>query len=47
MTEEEFRDRLAAIGLQLDAKAFAAAFAGALHLRAEVARIQTYLTGSK
>lgn len=47
MTEDDFRTRLAALGLHLDAKAFAAAFAGALHLRAEVAKIQSYLTGSR
>jgi hypothetical protein len=43
MSEQEFRARLAALGLTLDAKAFAAAFAGAQHLRAEVARIAAYL----
>jgi hypothetical protein len=44
MTEDEFRARLAALGLTLDAKAFAAAWAGAQHLRAEIARIADYLT---
>jgi hypothetical protein len=32
------------LGLTLDAKAFAAAWAGAQHLRAEVAKVQAYLT---
>jgi hypothetical protein len=44
MTEAEFRARLAALGLTLDDKAFAAAWAGAQHLRGEVARVQAYLT---
>jgi len=43
MTEAQFRARLAALGLELDAKAFAAAWAGAQHLRGEVARVQAYL----
>jgi hypothetical protein len=43
LTEAEFRARLAALGLTLDAKAFAAAWAGAQHLRAEVARVEAYL----
>ncbi|MEO8240914.1 MAG: hypothetical protein ABI832_01310 [bacterium] len=43
MTEAAFRARLAALGLTLDAKAFAAAWAGAQHLRAEVARIAAFL----
>jgi hypothetical protein len=43
MTEAEFRARLAALGLELDAKAFAAAWAGAQHLRGEVARLQAFL----
>lgn len=43
MTEAEFRARLAALGLTLDDKAFAAAWAGAQHLRGEVARVQAYL----
>jgi hypothetical protein len=43
MTEATFRARLAALGITLDAKAFAAAFKGAQHLRAEVARIDAYL----
>ena len=43
MTEAEFRARLAALGLTLDEKAFAAAWAGAQHLRGEVARIKAYL----
>jgi hypothetical protein len=44
VTEAEFRARLAALGLTLDAKAFAAAWAGAQHLRDEVAKVQAYLT---
>ena len=43
LTEAAFRARLAALGLTLDARAFAAAWAGAQHLRAEVARVQAYL----
>lgn len=43
MTEAQFRARLLAMGLDLDAKAFAAAWAGAQHLRAEVARVQSWL----
>jgi|JI10StandDraft_1071094.scaffolds.fasta_scaffold137499_2 hypothetical protein len=42
-TAQEFRARLGALGLALDDKAFAAAFAGAQHLRGEVARMQAYL----
>ena len=43
MTEPQFRARLEALGLHLDDKAFAIAFKGAQHLRAEVAKIETYL----
>lgn len=43
MTEQDFRARLTALGLTLDATAFADAWAGAQHLRAEVARIAAYL----
>jgi hypothetical protein len=43
LTEADFRGRLAAIGLTLDDKAFTAAWAGAQHLRGEVAKIETYL----
>lgn len=43
LTEAEFRDRLAALGLAFDEKAFAAAWAGAQHLRAEVAKVRAYL----
>ncbi|MES2914330.1 MAG: hypothetical protein V4753_04330 [Pseudomonadota bacterium] len=42
-TEAEFRARLAALGLTLDARAFAIAWAGARHLRAEVAKVDAYL----
>jgi len=44
MTEAEFRAHLATLGLTLDAKAFAAAWTGAQHLRAEVAKLAAYLT---
>lgn len=43
MTESQFRARLAALGITLDDKAFAAAFQGVLHLRDQVARIEAYL----
>lgn len=43
LTEAEFRARLTALGLTLDAKAFAAAWAGAQHLRSEVARVDACL----
>lgn len=43
MTEAAFRARLEALGLHLDAKAFAAAWAGAKHLQGEVAKIADYL----
>ena len=43
MTEAEFRARLEALGLHLDAKAFAIAFKGAQHLRGEVAKVEAYL----
>ncbi|WP_431300548.1 hypothetical protein [Tabrizicola sp. BL-A-41-H6] len=43
LTEADFRARLAALGLTLDEKAFAAAWAGAQHLRGEVAKIEAYL----
>ncbi len=43
MTEDDFRARLAALGLNLDPRAFAAAWAGAQHLRGEVARVQAWL----
>ncbi|WP_170971959.1 hypothetical protein [Rhodobacter sp. SY28-1] len=42
-TKDEFRARLAALGLTLDDKAFAAAWAGAQHLRGEVAKVEAYL----
>jgi hypothetical protein len=47
MTEGQFRDRLAALGLTLDEKAFAAAWAGAQHLCGEVAKVQAYLSKSE
>lgn len=43
LTEAAFRARLAALGLVLDDRALAAAWAGALHLRAEMARLDAYL----
>ena len=43
MTEPQFRARLAALGLTLDAKAYPAAWAGAQHLAAEIAKITAYL----
>lgn len=43
LTEAAFRQMLQDRGLTLDDKAFAAALAGARHLRAEVARIDRYL----
>lgn len=43
MTEAEFRTKLTEMGLDLDPRAFAAAWAGAQHLRAEVARVQAWL----
>lgn len=43
LTEAAFRARLEALGLVLDARAFAAAWAGAQHLRAEIARVEAYL----
>lgn len=43
MTEAEFRAQLAAMGLELDPRAFAAAWAGALYLRGEIARVQALL----
>ena len=43
LTPEAFRKLLAENGIVLDDRAFAAAWKGAQHLRAEVARIDTYL----
>ena len=43
MTESDFRERLKALGIILDDKAFAAAFKGAQHLRAQVAQIEAFL----
>ena len=43
LTEAAFRARLAALGLTLDGRAFAAAWAGAQHLRSEVARMDAWL----
>ena len=46
MTEQDFRARLEALGLPLDAKAFAAAFKGAQHLRSEVEKVAKFLAES-
>lgn len=43
LKEAEYRARLVALGLKLDEKAFAAAWVGAQHLRAEVAKVEAYL----
>jgi hypothetical protein len=43
LTESGFRARLASLGLTLNDKAFAAAWAGAQHLRTEAARVEAYL----
>lgn len=43
MTEADFRARLLALGLALDERSFAAAWAGAQHLRGDVARVQNWL----
>jgi hypothetical protein len=47
MTEDDFRARLAALGIQLDDRAFAAAFKGAQRLRSEAARLEDYLAWLK
>ena len=44
--EDAFRRQLAEAGLTLDAKAFAAALAGARHLRSEAAILAAYLARS-
>jgi hypothetical protein len=43
LTEAEFKARLAALGLVLDSRAFAAAWSGAQRLRAEMTRVDVYL----
>ena len=43
MTEAQFRAHLAAAGLTLDARAFAAALQGARHLQAQIAQLDAYL----
>jgi hypothetical protein len=43
LTEAEFRARLAALGLTLEPRALAAALEGANRLRAEMARLDSYL----
>lgn len=45
MTEQELKDRLAALGLALDDKALKAALAGAQHLKAESERLARWLDG--
>ena len=47
LTESQFRARLAALGLTLDATAFAAAWTGAQNLQAEVAKVTAYLNTDK
>ena len=47
MTEAAFRARLAVLGLKLDDAAFAAAWAGAQHLRAEISRVEKWLTAQQ
>lgn len=43
LSKDDFRARLADLGLILDDKAFAAAWAGAQRLRGEVGRVGDYL----
>lgn len=43
LSEAAFREMLARVGLQLDDRAFAAAYQGARHLLAEVDRVTRYL----
>jgi len=43
LTEVEFRERLAALGLRLDAVDFAAALEGARRLRAAAAELEAWL----
>ena len=47
MSEEDFRARLAALGIKLDERAFAAAFIGAQKLRSEAARLEAWLARPK
>ena len=47
MSEEDFRARLAALGVQLDERAFAAAFKAAQQLRSEGVRLEAYLAQPK
>jgi hypothetical protein len=47
MTEADFRARLAALGIQLDDRAFTAAFEDAQKLRSEAARLEAYLARPK
>ena len=46
MTEKEFRARLQALGLKLDARAFARAWAGAQHLSESAARVAAWLAAT-
>jgi hypothetical protein len=46
-TEDEFRARLADLGLTLDDTAFAAAWAGAQNLRTEATKVRAYLAKSE
>lgn len=43
MTPDDLRARLATLGLTLDDRAFAAALAGARHLKAELTRLAEWL----
>ena len=47
MSEEDFRARLAALGIKLDERAFAAAFESAQKLRTEAARLEAWLARPK
>lgn len=47
LTEAEFRARLEALGQNLDDRAFAAAWAGAQHLRGEVAKVRACLAAQE
>lgn len=46
MTEKEFRARLQALGLKLDARAFARAWAGAQQLSESAARVAAWLAAT-
>lgn len=46
MTEKDFRARLEILGLRLDARAFARAWAGAQHLSESAARVAAWLAAT-